>query len=255
MTNKSLIFAGIFAAITTSSFATGENTVTSKSYVDAMDATKQDKITAKTTGNVVTYNGTDKNGQARFDERGIYDGVVDYTDNDADSLITAGAVQGQIDASVTNQITNVNNNIANVAAELSSQNVPNISVQLPLECANKECNLWTITGNSLVHRIQTCSSINDCPACETGFLKTCTGDKTKYCGCVYGGCNTVADCPACGTGTAAVCTNNVCSCQCKAINAICASDAECCSNNCADDGYSEVPTRRCQAAGGGNLEP
>jgi hypothetical protein len=92
MTNKSLIFAGIFVAITSSSFATGENTVTSKSYVDAQDALKQDKITAKTTGNVVTYNGTGANGQTQFDERGIFDGDADYTDNDADSLITAGVV-------------------------------------------------------------------------------------------------------------------------------------------------------------------
>ena len=46
MTNKSLVFAGIFAAITTSSFATGENIVTSKSYVDNALEQKQNKIEA-----------------------------------------------------------------------------------------------------------------------------------------------------------------------------------------------------------------
>ncbi len=46
MTNKSLIFAGIFAAITSSSFATGENIVTSKSYVDNALEQKQNKIEA-----------------------------------------------------------------------------------------------------------------------------------------------------------------------------------------------------------------
>ena len=72
MSTKSYIFAGIIAAISaTNAFATGENTVTSKSYVDAQDALKQDKITSKTTGNVVTYNGTDANGQTQFDELGF----------------------------------------------------------------------------------------------------------------------------------------------------------------------------------------
>ena len=46
MNTKSYIFAGIIAAITsTNAMATGENTVTSKSYVDAQDALKQDLIT------------------------------------------------------------------------------------------------------------------------------------------------------------------------------------------------------------------
>ena len=242
--------------------AAGENTVTSKSYVDAQDALKQDKITAKTSGNVVTYNGTGANGQAQFDERGIFDYDTGWDDQNGqlvegheDDLITAGDVIPNINNlngtvnnlyndvtnqitnvnnlhnDVTNQITNVNNNIADVAAALSSQNVPKISVQLPLICANEECNLWTVTGNSVVHRIQTCSSINDCPACETGFLKTCTGGKrTKYCGCVYGGCNTVADCPACGTGTKAACENNICKCNaCKADGMTATNSAECCS--------------------------
>ena len=70
--NTTFIFAGIMSVIVGNAYATGENTVTSKSYVDAQDALKQDAITAKTTGNVVTYNGT-QNGQAQFDERAIFD--------------------------------------------------------------------------------------------------------------------------------------------------------------------------------------
>ena len=46
MNTKSYIFAGIIAAITTNAMATGENTVTSKSYVDAQDALKQNLIDA-----------------------------------------------------------------------------------------------------------------------------------------------------------------------------------------------------------------
>ncbi len=198
MTNKSLIFAGIFAAILgNNAFATGENTVTSKSYVDAMDATKQDKITAKTSGNVVTYNGTDKNGQARFDERGIYDGVVDYTDNDADSLITAGAVQGQIDASVTN----MNNQITNINNQLNAQTLEPIGVS-SLTCANQECTLYQVTTNAgIAHKLYSCT---------TATVAT--------------------DCPACGTGTKQACVDSICKCNaCKADGVLVSSSSECCS--------------------------
>jgi len=43
--NTTFIFAGIMSAIIGNAYATGENTVTSKSYVDAQDAQKQDLIT------------------------------------------------------------------------------------------------------------------------------------------------------------------------------------------------------------------
>ena len=66
--------------------------MTSRDYVDAQDALKQDKITAGTTGNVVLYNGT-QNGQTQFTGRAIYDGANDYDETtDANKLITAGAV-------------------------------------------------------------------------------------------------------------------------------------------------------------------
>ena len=45
--NTTFIFAGIIAAITTNAMATGENIMTSKSYVDAQDALKQDKLPSK----------------------------------------------------------------------------------------------------------------------------------------------------------------------------------------------------------------
>ncbi len=48
MSTKSYIFAGIMSAIIGNAFAAGENTVTSKSYVDAQDALKQDLIPVET---------------------------------------------------------------------------------------------------------------------------------------------------------------------------------------------------------------
>lgn len=74
MRKTTFIFAGIISAIIGTAYAVGENTVTSKSYVDAMDATKQGIIPATGTNastpgtTVVTYTGT----AGTIGERGIY---------------------------------------------------------------------------------------------------------------------------------------------------------------------------------------
>ena len=167
MKTKSYIFAGIIAAITMgNAYATGENTVTSKSYVDAMDATKQDKITAKTTGNVVTYNGT-SNGQTKFDEVGIYNGGAQYNSStDSGKLITAGTV-------------------ANMATTIESITIPDNK----LTCYNDRdgCTLWQIsTGTTALTAQGTlaplteagCSTTNDCPACTVG-TKACTNNRCE----------------------------------------------------------------------------
>ena len=112
MRKTTFIFAGIISAVIGTAFAAGENTVTSKSYVDTQDALKQNKITSKTSGNVVTYNGTDANGQTQFDERGIfdYDTGAEYDENTGDytgiaegregDLVTAGDVIDKIERPV-----------------------------------------------------------------------------------------------------------------------------------------------------------
>ena len=97
MIKKSLLFGAIASIIAINSvFA--DTTVTSKTYVDNHDALKQDKITAGTTGNVVTYNGT-QNGQAQFSERAIFDPETnfDYENNEVASghegdLVTADSI-------------------------------------------------------------------------------------------------------------------------------------------------------------------
>ncbi len=91
MSKKSLLLGAIASVVAINSvFA--DTIVTSQSYVDNHDALKQDKITAGTTGNVVTYNGA-QNGQTQFAERAIFDGTNEYNEQtDANKLITAGAV-------------------------------------------------------------------------------------------------------------------------------------------------------------------
>ena len=170
MKTKSYIFAGIIAAITMgNAYATGENTVTSKSYVDAMDATKQDKITAKTTGNVVTYNGTE-NGQTKFDEVGIYNGGAQYNSStDSGKLITAGTV-------------------ANMATTIESITIPDNK----LTCYNQNdgCTLWQISEGTVALTAQGTLAPLTAGACKTygqaasADSECCSGILNKgKCGC------------------------------------------------------------------------
>ena len=96
MIKKSFLLGAIASIIAINSvFA--DTIVTSQSYVDNRDALKQDKITAGTTGNVVTYNGT-QNGQAQFSERAIFDPATGFDENQEvvsgheGDLVTAGVI-------------------------------------------------------------------------------------------------------------------------------------------------------------------
>ena len=207
----------------TSAFATDENTVTSKSYVDAMDATKQDKVTAGTTGSVVTYNGT-QNGQTQFSERGIFDydtgGELDennmyqVAEGHEGDLMTAGdywtdinglnAVVNDLDngmLDINQNVNNVTNQITNINNQLNGQTLESIGVP-SLTCANRDCTLYQVTTNAgIAHKLYSCT---------TATVAT--------------------DCPACGTGTIAACVNNVCKCNaCSGYNISASSASQCCS--------------------------
>jgi hypothetical protein len=170
MKHNTLIFAGFMSVIIGNAYATGENIITSKSYVDAMDAKKQDTITAGTKGSVVTYDGEDENGHAQFSERGIYDGSSTYTNNDADELITAGTVH-------------------NFAAAVESITIPDNK----LTCANSPtCTLWSITSDTANLTAQgtfapltaaSCraygESVSSASQCCSGYLQR----ETSVCGC------------------------------------------------------------------------
>ena len=167
------------AIISNNAMATGENTVTSKSYVDAQDALKQDKITAKTTGNVVTYNGT-SNGQTQFDEVGIYNGGSQYNSStDSGKLITAGTV-------------------ANMATAIESITIPDNK----LTCYNQNdgCTLWQISEGTVALTDAGTLRPLTAPACKaygervSSVSECCSGvfqDGTSQCGCVK-----KSDCPS-----------------------------------------------------------
>ena len=201
MRKTTFIFAGIISAVIGTAYAAGENTVTSKSYVDAQDALKQNKITSKTSGNVVTYNGTDANGQTQFDERGIFDSETsgEWDENDRyqvaegheGDLMTAGDYWADINSlngnvndlsndvyDINLNVNNVNNQITNINNQLNAQPLTPVTVQLPLTCANRRdgCTLWQIGGTDVVHKLTSCTTANvatDCPACGTGTVAAC----------------------------------------------------------------------------------
>ena len=94
----SILTVGAIASILTINSVLADTVVTSRNYVDTQDALKQDKITAGTTGSVVTYNGA-QNGQTQFSERGIFDPETDWDDENEEivsghegDLLEAGSI-------------------------------------------------------------------------------------------------------------------------------------------------------------------
>ena len=135
----SYIAIGAIASVLTinSVMAAGENTVASKSYVDARDDLKQNLIpetgkNSSTPGDtVVTYTDT----AGTIGERGIYAGASSYTNNDANSLVTTGVVHdfaAAVESLTINdqELTMVNHNLQ------------------PCNAGDTDCDLWTIGSNT-----------------------------------------------------------------------------------------------------------
>ena len=143
MSKKSLLFGAIASIIAINSvFA--DTTVTSKTYVDNRDALKQDKITAGTTGNVVTYNGT-QNGQAQFSERAILEpGQTVNLQTDANKLLTVGQLSDFSDA--------------------IPQMLPTTTVTYKTcyQEVNGECILWNLTDKTVYGDDNFCNTNSDC---------------------------------------------------------------------------------------------
>ena len=156
---------------------------------------KQDKITAKTTGNVVTYNGT-SNGQTQFDEVGIYDGSATYSNSDADKLITAGTVHNF--AAAVESITIPDNKLTPVNADGTA-------------CSGNNCNLWQITSGTMA--LTGAGTFNPLTSClayganyATDLSKCCSGVQQQVKDTLCG-CRTVGDCPS---GYSSCSFKNVC---------------------------------------------
>lgn len=144
--HKKLLFGLIGAIVATGAFA--NQIVTSQTYVDNMDALKQDKITAGTTGAVVTYNG-EIDGQAQFGEQAIYDGTTTYdATTDANKLVTAGAVSNMAPALPTgtaNAAVTYDAN-GNIGGEREIYENAMLAVLLRPTYTVKDDNLATVSG-------------------------------------------------------------------------------------------------------------
>lgn len=101
---KSSIMIGVLVSVMTLCAAFADSVVTSKSYVDAQDALKQNKIPAKETGTLVLYNGIDENNQTIFANMGVAP-YIDCVDAEGNGCVyyneryvpTAGAVISAIE--------------------------------------------------------------------------------------------------------------------------------------------------------------
>ena len=156
MRKTTFIFAGIISAVIGTAYAAGENTVTSKSYVDTQDALKQNKLhTASATPanngtTVVTY--TDTEGTPG--ERGIATNFTafarinaetgDLEEPDADELVTGSWVKGAMESVPTKTTTG-------------------------LVCYNSPaCTLWTIQSQTVM-KARECNLDSDCTGCSFGL--------------------------------------------------------------------------------------
>ena len=200
MRKTTFIFAGIISAVIGTAFAAGENTVTSKSYVDAQDALKQNKLhTASATPanngtTVVTY--TDAEGTPG--ERGIfdYDTGAEYDDNTGDyigiaegregDLLTAGDVIGDIQSLYSEQ-GNLSTQIQGIGTQIDGKILDQPTLETSkLSCANfPDCTLWTIQSQTVVNaplrcsldsdcREYDCPSVNEAPHCSDAGMCHCS---------------------------------------------------------------------------------
>ena len=176
MKHTTFVFAGIISAIIGTAYAVGENTVTSKSYVDAMDATKQGIIpvtgtNASTPGTtVVTYTGT----AGTIGERAIFDYETGWdegwvAEGHEDELVTAEAMGEVVSDVVITEISNMQDGQEPVRVVKTT-------------CANSpDCTLWTMQ-DVVVQKLQ-CETVSDCSSfpCMGGQTRDCVGG---MCRCV-----------------------------------------------------------------------
>ena len=193
----SYIAIGAIASVLTinSVMAAGENTVASKSYVDARDDLKQNKIpqtgtNSSTPGDtVVTYTHT----EGVIGERNIYSGASSYTNSDANSLVTTGVVHNF--AAAVESLT------------INDQELTMVDHNLhPCNAGDTDCDLWTIGSNTQsIAAAGTFAPLTAAaPAClaygaayNTSPTECCSGVERQLKGEIHKcGCNTVTDCPS-----------------------------------------------------------
>lgn len=183
----SILTFGAIASIIAINSVFADTIVTSQSYVDNHDALKQDKITAGTTGNVVTYNGT-QNGQAQFSERAIFDPATGFDENDKvisgheGDLVTADSIFPDV-SNLYQQIRQAYQQIEQ-ATNLSETTVTYKTCTEWLDGAahtDQNCILWNLSDKGVYGK---CRMHSDC----AWMNSQCTGDSAGLCNTDTGKC-------------------------------------------------------------------
>ena len=229
---KQALFIGAIASVLTINSVLADTVVTSRNYVDTQDALKQDKITAGTTGSVVTYNGA-QNGQTQFSERGIFDPETGWENGEIVSghegdLLDAGSIFPNL-VQMNNMVRNMGNALEGTAGNVitydengyaggergiydgsneydsstdadklvTASALQNASNNMPaIMTTNRECYEWVANA---AHTDENC-------------LLWRLVDQN-----VYGRCNRTDDCawltPSCDSGTWGCCSNGRCACE------------------------------------------
>ena len=157
---------GAIASILTINSVMADTVVTSRGYVDAADALKQDKITAGTTGSVVTYNGA-QNGQTQFSERGIFNPKTDFDFNNNEvatghegDLLDAGSIFPNL-VGMSNAIQDIQDNMP----DFDDLPETTVTYKTCYQEVNGECILWNLSDKNVYGR--QCQSNNDCPCYDS----------------------------------------------------------------------------------------
>ena len=183
--SKKTLFIGALASIIAINSVLADTVVTSRNYVDTQDALKQDKITAGTTGNVVTYNGT-QNGQAQFSERAIFNPETGFDENGdvvsghEGDLVTAGFIVPDVN-NIYNQITDLGDQIQ------QATNLPETTVTYKTcyQEVNGDCILWNLSDKNVYGK---CATNNDCSSVD------CSGmGEWAWAKCRNGSCRCVVE--------------------------------------------------------------
>jgi len=225
---KKFLFSVIICLIAVLSSAvadTEQKTVASKAYVDSVAETKQDIISG-TAGTVVVYDGyDDETGQGLFGEVGVYDGSINFDeDDDADKLVTAGVVHDFAATVETIQIPD-DEMVCNNPPTCTLWNLPVDNAKTSLVDAGA---FAPLTSSGLVVPISLCAALGD--PCTTTAL---SGSSGRCCDGLY--CDP---------------RNNGCA-QCYKAGSSCtiATSYRCCSGSCVDNVCTAVLTPGCVQQG------
>lgn len=264
MKYKSL-FVAIVSTMVVVNYGVADSSVTSRTYVDAQDALRQNQIPAAGVNilqeigdGVVTYTNT----AGTIGERGIFD----YTNSNhfSNHTVAAGHDTDMITAAAYGYLeglfSGTQDDVSTVSGTVSGMAIPDFgnlnrvtgtyktcAEYIPNAAQTDEnCILWNLGEKTVLG----CAANSN--TCATGG-ECCTGYcSSGTCACVPNGtaANTASSC--CSGSCVFEIGTGACKCTCKFAGASCTSDSQCCDGDCHVD--ITTGTKICYAACKGSGE-